>query len=576
MPSRPTRVWREEGRSGAVASYGDRDHQHAAGTAPSGRAAPRSRSRQDLGEAHVARLAREADVQDRRATEPARGQAVRRDRADDTRHAHGDARALQPPGHASGSRRPQPPARVHHDQVRAVDLDELADAARGRCGRAPPGSAGGRTRRSSPSSTTTAPTTRQRDVRGSCAMAVATEARSPTARTRTGAWSVQRKDRISAVTAAALVTASDAVPDRVDGQAEHSHRDRQQRQRQQRARRDDSQLVQQRRRDGAPAVERADGPRPRRSRARPRAWASATTKRQTEDQRERQLDVEAPTPQPARRCPRPPAGSGARAPGARDHPRCARPARHPRRRPDAEPATPAVRSSCAPGPPRAGRTGDSRTRDVAARLPLPWKCVLAHRPMHQRQRRCDSTLVYPHHVANPNLTTPRPISPPMSTRVHLPGNYAPEQGSASPERWSQDQGPVRPRASSQPRQSAWNRCCAAARPSSTRLSTRVGRTRDLHVAGEPLAAGVVGQHEVGDVLATGGTADAHPHPVEVPGAERLAERPQPVVPVVAAAELDPHRLEGDVELVVNHHEARRLDPEEAEPAATTGPPETFM
>ncbi len=59
------------------------------------------------------------------------------------------------------------------------------------------------------------------------------------------------------------------------------------------------------------------------------------------------------------------------------------------------------------------------------------------------------------------------------------------------------------------------------------------------------------QHEVGDLLPAGRPADAGPDPVEVAGAERGAHRPQPVVAVVAAAELDPQRAERDVELVVD-------------------------
>ena len=48
----------------------------------------------------------------------------------------------------------------------------------------------------------------------------------------------------------------------------------------------------------------------------------------------------------------------------------------------------------------------------------------------------------------------------------------------------------------------------------------VGGVVDLERQLLALRRGVVGQHEVGDVLAAGRTADADPDPVEVAGAER--------------------------------------------------------
>src|SRR6202012_4323989 len=61
------------------------------------------------------------------------------------------------------------------------------------------------------------------------------------------------------------------------------------------------------------------------------------------------------------------------------------------------------------------------------------------------------------------------------------------------------------------------------------------------------------EHERGRIHPAGRTADAKPHPVVVAGAERRGDGTQAVVPVVAAAELQPHRVKGDVELVVDHH-----------------------
>src|SRR3954453_15712792 len=79
----------------------------------------------------------------------------------------------------------------------------------------------------------------------------------------------------------------------------------------------------------------------------------------------------------------------------------------------------------------------------------------------------------------------------------------------------------------------------------------VGGGVDLERQDLLLGRGVVGEHEVGHVLPPGRAADADAHPVEVAGAQRGPHRAQPVVAVVAATELDPHRVEGDVELVVD-------------------------
>src|SRR4051794_5298614 len=75
----------------------------------------------------------------------------------------------------------------------------------------------------------------------------------------------------------------------------------------------------------------------------------------------------------------------------------------------------------------------------------------------------------------------------------------------------------------------------------------------VHLEGDDLllGRGVVRQHEVGHVLAARRPADADPDPGEVSGGERGPHRAQSVVAVVAAADLHPHGVEGDVELVVH-------------------------
>src|SRR5450759_4168223 len=79
-----------------------------------------------------------------------------------------------------------------------------------------------------------------------------------------------------------------------------------------------------------------------------------------------------------------------------------------------------------------------------------------------------------------------------------------------------------------------------------------------------LDRGEVLEHEVGRILAPGRSTDAEPDPLVVPGAERLGHRPQPVMPVVAAVELEAHAAVRDVQLIVDHEQP--LDRHLEEPA----------
>jgi hypothetical protein len=69
----------------------------------------------------------------------------------------------------------------------------------------------------------------------------------------------------------------------------------------------------------------------------------------------------------------------------------------------------------------------------------------------------------------------------------------------------------------------------------------------------PLGRGEVPEDEVGRVHAAGRTADSEPDPVVVAGAKGRGDRPQAIVAVVAAAQLQADPAEGDVELVVQNH-----------------------
>ena len=71
-------------------------------------------------------------------------------------------------------------------------------------------------------------------------------------------------------------------------------------------------------------------------------------------------------------------------------------------------------------------------------------------------------------------------------------------------------------------------------------------------AGEPL------EHEVGRVLAARRAADAEADAQVVLRPDRRADRPQPVVAALAAALLEAHDAEPEVQVVVHHHQVRGL------------------
>src|SRR5579859_547837 len=82
----------------------------------------------------------------------------------------------------------------------------------------------------------------------------------------------------------------------------------------------------------------------------------------------------------------------------------------------------------------------------------------------------------------------------------------------------------------------------------------VGGTVQVEVEVLALGGGEVAEDEVGRVHPAGRPADAEANPVVVRGAERLGDRAQAVVAVVATAELEPQRAGRDVELVVDDHD----------------------
>ena len=89
----------------------------------------------------------------------------------------------------------------------------------------------------------------------------------------------------------------------------------------------------------------------------------------------------------------------------------------------------------------------------------------------------------------------------------------------------------------------------------------VGGTLELNPEVLAFGRGEVAQDEIGWILAPWRPADAETHPVELTGAQRLTQRPQPVVPVVAATLLQPERARRQVQLVMHHDDAvdRRLE-----------------
>src|SRR3954451_13459596 len=97
----------------------------------------------------------------------------------------------------------------------------------------------------------------------------------------------------------------------------------------------------------------------------------------------------------------------------------------------------------------------------------------------------------------------------------------------------------------------------------------VGGTFDDEIQLFALGAGELPQHPVRRVLPSGRAADADPHPVEVTGSQRPAQRLQAVVAVVAAAGLHPQGAERKVELVVHDDPVVRRGLEEV-PQRTDG------
>src|SRR5665811_27426 len=88
---------------------------------------------------------------------------------------------------------------------------------------------------------------------------------------------------------------------------------------------------------------------------------------------------------------------------------------------------------------------------------------------------------------------------------------------------------------------------------------RIGGLLDIHSEVLALNRTVRVEYEIVDRLPTRRAADADPHAVIVTGPERLANRTEPVVAVVAATELDAQGTEIDVEFVVDGDDVGRLD-----------------
>src|SRR3954453_11910517 len=74
-----------------------------------------------------------------------------------------------------------------------------------------------------------------------------------------------------------------------------------------------------------------------------------------------------------------------------------------------------------------------------------------------------------------------------------------------------------------------------------------------------LGRGEVLENEVRGILTSRGPANSDAHPQVVLPADRAADRPQAVVPALAAAALEPSGREGDVELVVDDDEVLHRD-----------------
>src|SRR5512133_1452220 len=69
----------------------------------------------------------------------------------------------------------------------------------------------------------------------------------------------------------------------------------------------------------------------------------------------------------------------------------------------------------------------------------------------------------------------------------------------------------------------------------------------------------VAEQKIGWILAAGWTANADAYPIEIPCTEGGPDRPQAVVTVVPAAELEPQLAYIDIELIVHNDHLRGLE-----------------
>ena len=101
---------------------------------------------------------------------------------------------------------------------------------------------------------------------------------------------------------------------------------------------------------------------------------------------------------------------------------------------------------------------------------------------------------------------------------------------------------------------------SARRPGPAAAGSRPHR-RTVRAPGQqlPLGGGKVAQHEVRGVHPARRTADSDPRPQVVTGAEGGGHRPQAVVAVVSAAQLQPDRAEREVQLVMDDDDPLRRD-----------------
>src|SRR5450432_3203318 len=90
----------------------------------------------------------------------------------------------------------------------------------------------------------------------------------------------------------------------------------------------------------------------------------------------------------------------------------------------------------------------------------------------------------------------------------------------------------------------------------------VSRSLDLGSERCTLRRAEVPQHECGWIHPAGRAPDSYPHPQVVASAERLRDRAQAVVAVVATAVLDPQGAKVDVEFVVDDDQLIEGDVEE--------------